>query len=59
LPVDWRPDLTDTNPPFTLGPKPGWFGNGKDDKWDESKKGWSIVSLDPWGAMSQEVWAKV
>ncbi|WVR08802.1 hypothetical protein IAU60_005860 [Kwoniella sp. DSM 27419] len=42
---DWRPDLTNTHPPFVLPPTDGWFG-GK------------IVSFDPWGAMSQEVWAK-
>ncbi|KAK8850746.1 hypothetical protein IAR55_004666 [Kwoniella newhampshirensis] len=42
---DWRPDLTNTHPPFTLPPTEGWFGN-------------KIVSFDPWGAMSQEVWSK-
>ncbi|KIR25060.1 cyclohydrolase [Cryptococcus deuterogattii LA55] len=42
---DWRPDLTNTHPPFVLPPTDGWFGN-------------KIVSFDPWGAMSQEVWAK-
>ncbi|WVN86060.1 uncharacterized protein L203_101218 [Cryptococcus depauperatus CBS 7841] len=42
---DWRPDLTNTHPPFKLPPTDGWFGN-------------KIVSFDPWGAMSQEIWAK-
>ncbi|ODN79165.1 cyclohydrolase [Cryptococcus wingfieldii CBS 7118] len=42
---DWRPDLTNTHPPFVLPPTQGWFGN-------------KIVSFDPWGAMSQEIWAK-
>ncbi|WWD20910.1 hypothetical protein CI109_105388 [Kwoniella shandongensis] len=42
---DWRPDLTNTHPPFVLPPTDGWFGN-------------KIVSFDPWGAMSQEIWAK-
>ncbi|WVQ63465.1 uncharacterized protein L199_001618 [Kwoniella botswanensis] len=42
---DWRPDLTNTHPPFVLPPTEGWFGD-------------KIVSFDPWGAMSQEIWAK-
>lgn len=50
LKPDWRPDLTNTHPPFVLPPKPGWFGSGVDQK---------IVSFDPWGAMSQEIWQKV
>ncbi|WWC72798.1 uncharacterized protein I206_106762 [Kwoniella pini CBS 10737] len=45
LRTDWRPDLTNTHPPFVLPPTEGWFGN-------------KIVSFDPWGAMSQEIWAK-
>ena len=50
LKPDWRPDLTNTHPPFVLPPMPGWFGQGVDQK---------IVSFDPWGAMSQEIWHKV
>ncbi|OCF35995.1 cyclohydrolase [Kwoniella heveanensis BCC8398] len=42
---DWRPDLTNTHPPFALPPMDGWLGN-------------KIVSFDPWGAMSQEIWKK-
>ncbi|WWC64976.1 uncharacterized protein I303_107590 [Kwoniella dejecticola CBS 10117] len=45
LRTDWRPDLTNTHPPFVLPPTEGWFGD-------------KIVSFDPWGAMSQEIWAK-
>ncbi|WWC92553.1 uncharacterized protein L201_007512 [Kwoniella dendrophila CBS 6074] len=45
LRTDWRPDLTNTHPPFVLPPTDGWFGD-------------KIVSFDPWGAMSQEIWAK-
>lgn len=35
-------------PPFILPPQPGWFGGGKDAK---------IVSFDPFGAMTQELFA--
>ncbi|WRT70933.1 uncharacterized protein IL334_007932 [Kwoniella shivajii] len=45
LSTDWRPDLTNTHPPFVLPPTDGWFGD-------------KIVSFDPWGAMSQEIWGK-
>ncbi|KAJ9102257.1 hypothetical protein QFC19_004804 [Naganishia cerealis] len=51
LPSDWRPDLKDTEPPFQIGPHEAWTG--------KDKKGLpKIVSLDPWGALSQEIWAK-
>ncbi len=52
LPADFRPDFTQTEPPFQIGPHPGWF-------MDETSNKPKIVSLDPWGAMSQEIWAKV
>ncbi|KAK1923303.1 putative cyclohydrolase [Papiliotrema laurentii] len=55
---DWRPDLTNTHPPFVLPPRPGWFGDGTGRGDEGNKKDWKIVSFDPWGAMSQEVWAK-
>ncbi|RXK37020.1 cyclohydrolase [Tremella mesenterica] len=55
---DWRPDLTNTHPPFVLPPQPGWFGDGTSLEPEHNKKGWKIVTLDPWGAMSQELWAK-
>lgn len=42
---DWRPDLSNTHPPFVLPPQPGWFGED------------GIVSFDPWGAMTQQAWA--
>ncbi|KAJ9125348.1 hypothetical protein QFC22_000308 [Naganishia vaughanmartiniae] len=51
LPSNWRPDLTDTEPPFQIGPHEAWTG--------KDKNGLPrIVSLDPWGALSQEIWAK-
>ena len=41
-----RPDLTNTSPAMCIGPHPQWF---------EPKR---IVSLDPWGHIPQEVFAK-
>ncbi|MBL8588010.1 MAG: GTP cyclohydrolase II [Methylobacteriaceae bacterium] len=41
-----RPDLTNTSPAFAIGPHPQWFDPGK------------IVSLDPWGHMVQEGFAR-
>lgn len=55
---DWRPDLTNTHPPFVLPPQPGWFGDGTGRREEGNRKRWRIVSFDPWGAMSQEIWAK-
>ncbi|KAK4688304.1 hypothetical protein P7C73_g1789, partial [Tremellales sp. Uapishka_1] len=55
---DWRPDLTNTHPPFVLPPQPGWFGDGSGRGEEGNKKDWKIVSFDPWGAMSQEIYAK-
>ncbi|TXT12944.1 hypothetical protein VHUM_01345 [Vanrija humicola] len=55
---DWRPDLKNTHPPFVLPPQPGWFGDGTGRGEEGNQKNWKIVSFDPWGAMSQEVWAK-
>lgn len=52
LPSDWRPDLKDTEPPFQIGPHEAWTGKDKNGLP-------KIVSLDPWGALSQEIWAKV
>jgi GTP cyclohydrolase II len=40
-----RPDLTDTRPAATIGPFPQWQGVER------------IVSLDPWGHMTSEVFA--
>ncbi|KAJ9128034.1 hypothetical protein QFC24_000325 [Naganishia onofrii] len=51
LPSDWRPDLKDTEPPFQIGPHEAWTGKDKNGLP-------KIVSLDPWGALSQEIWAK-
>lgn len=45
-------------PPFVLSPQPGWFGDGTGRGEEGNHKNWKIVSFDPWGAMSQEVWAK-
>ncbi|ORY26814.1 GTP cyclohydrolase N terminal-domain-containing protein [Naematelia encephala] len=55
---DWRPDLTNTHPPFVLPPRPGWFGDGTGRGEAGNQSNWRIVSFDPWGAMTQEVWAK-
>jgi hypothetical protein len=41
-----RPDLTNTHPPVAIGPHPQWLEPGK------------IVSLDPWGHMVGEVFAR-
>jgi GTP cyclohydrolase II len=41
-----RPDLTNTHPPVAIGPHPQWLEPGR------------IVSLDPWGHMVGEVFAK-
>jgi GTP cyclohydrolase II len=41
-----RPDLTNTHPPVAIGPHPQWREPGR------------IVSLDPWGHMVAEVFAK-
>lgn len=57
LKPDWRPDLTNTHPPFVLPPQPGWFGDGKGNTANVAPKDLKIVSFDPWGAMTQEVWA--
>lgn len=43
LPIDHKPDLTDTEPTAGLGPHDSWF---------EPEK---IVSLDPWGAQVAHV----
>ncbi len=40
-----RPDLTNTRPAAAIGPFPGWSGTDK------------IVSMDPWGHMTSEVFA--
>ena len=48
-----------TQPPFVLPPRPGWFGDGTGRGEEGNKKAWKIVSFDPWGAMSQEVYQKV
>ncbi len=40
-----RPDLTNTRPAANIGPHPSWFGTEK------------IVSMDPWGHMTSEVFA--
>lgn len=69
LSPDWRPDLRHTQvstaistpniqPPFVLPPKPSWFGDGSGRGEQGNLRDWKIVSFDPWGAMSQEVWAK-
>jgi GTP cyclohydrolase II len=39
LPLDHRPDLTNTSPVEMIGPHPSWLNSEK------------IVSVDPWGAM--------
>ena len=36
---DYRPDLTNTDPAFAIGPHPSWEGD-------------RIVSLDPWGHLT-------
>jgi GTP cyclohydrolase II len=41
-----RPDLTNTHPPVAIGPHPQWLAPGK------------IVSLDPWGHLVGEVFAR-
>jgi len=43
LAPDFRPDYTDTEPPFKVGPHPSWA---------------NVASFDPWGAMAQEIWKK-
>ena len=45
-PAGFRPDFTNTLPPCQIGPHPAW-----------SKPG-AIVSLDPWGHLPQEIFAK-
>ena len=42
-----RPDYTNTEPPFLIGPNESWFDKNK------------IVSLDPWGHLVQQEFAKV
>ncbi|MEZ6188283.1 MAG: hypothetical protein R3F62_25175 [Planctomycetota bacterium] len=41
-----RPDLTNTAPTYPLGPHPQWFDPRK------------IVSIDPWGAVTSQVFSK-
>jgi GTP cyclohydrolase II len=41
-----------------LPPQPGWFGDGTGRGEEGNKKDLKIVSFDPWGALSQEIWAK-
>jgi GTP cyclohydrolase II len=41
-----RPDLTNTHPPVAIGPHPQWLEPGR------------IVSLDPWGHLVGEVFAR-
>ena len=41
-----RPDLTNTSPALRIGPHPQWAEPDK------------IVSLDPWGHIAQEVFAR-
>jgi GTP cyclohydrolase II len=45
LPIDHKPDLTNTSPVVGLGPYDSW------------KNAESIVSLDPWGAMISEAYS--
>jgi GTP cyclohydrolase II len=47
-----------TQPPFDLTPQAGWFGDGTGRGEEGNTANWKIVSFDPWGAMSQELWAK-
>jgi GTP cyclohydrolase II len=42
-----RADLTDTSPTDVVGPHPGWSAPGR------------IVSMDPWGASVQQVYAEL
>lgn len=51
LPSDFRPDFTNTSPPFEISPCDGWF---TDKATGKSK----IVSMDPWGAVAQTVYEK-
>src|SRR5688572_3334663 len=44
FPVDHKPDLTNTAPVTPIGPFPSWKDPEK------------IVSIDPWGAMVQDVY---
>lgn len=41
-----RPDLTNTHPAVQIGPHPQWFDPAR------------IVSLDPFGHVAQEVFAR-
>jgi GTP cyclohydrolase II len=45
LDSDHRADLTNTAPPVDIGPFPSWFDKKK------------MVSIDPWGAKAQQVFA--
>ena len=46
LPAGHRPDLRDTRPAVSIGPFPQWGDPGK------------IVSMDPWGHITSEVFAE-
>lgn len=46
LSADHRPDLSDTRPAVPIGPFPQWGDPGR------------IVSLDPWGHVTSEVFAE-
>ena len=45
LDPSYRPDLTNTDPAFTIGPHPSWEGD-------------RIVSLDPWGHLTTTAFSK-
>ena len=45
LDPSYRPDLTNTDPAFPIGPHPSWEGD-------------RIVSLDPWGHLTNSAFAK-
>jgi GTP cyclohydrolase II len=45
LDPDYRPDLTNTDPAFDIGPHPSWEGD-------------RIVSLDPWGHLTTTAFGK-
>lgn len=45
LPMDHKPDLTNTAPVVNIGPFNSWYSGGS--KGDDEK----IVSIDPWGAV--------
>ncbi|MBC7693502.1 MAG: GTP cyclohydrolase II [Methylotenera sp.] len=56
LPVDHRPDLTNTSPVEKMGPFPAWYSKeAPKEQGGDPGAASKIVSIDPWGAVVSDV----